>query len=380
LQWHGGEVVSALVKCAMNRRHHCIAAFGITKVQFASKLKHYAETGFIGRYYRLKCIGSLQFFKFVISDSEQHAKAFYSFSFNWILYIMSQKITKAVFPVAGLGTRSLPATKAVAKEMLPVVDKPLIQYAVEEAVAAGIDTMVFVTGRNKNSIPDHFDKSYELEKELEKSGKTELLNMLRNLLPSHVSCVFVRQAEALGLGHAVHCAKPVVGNEPFAVILPDDLIEDGSRGCMKQMVDLYNQHQCSVLGVEPVDPKETHKYGIVEHDLIAQGVGKLKSIVEKPRPEVAPSNIAVVGRYILSGRIFEKIEQTGRGTGGEIQLTDAIAALMKEESVLSYQFEGHRYDCGSKFGFLLANVEYGLLHPEIRGEFAQYLQQRVRSI
>ncbi len=293
---------------------------------------------------------------------------------------MSKRVSKAVFPVAGLGTRSLPATKAVAKEMLPVVDKPLIQYAVEEAVAAGIDTMVFVLGRNKNAIADHFDKSYELEKELEKSGKTELLSMLRNILPSHVTCVFVRQAEALGLGHAVHCAKAVVGDEPFAVILPDDLIEDGQRGCMKQMVDLFAEQQSSILGVERVDPKETHKYGIVEHSEIAPGVGRLKSIVEKPKPEVAPSNIAVVGRYILTGAIFEKIEKTGRGAGGEIQLTDAIAALMHDEPVLSYEFVGNRYDCGSKFGFLLANVEYGLLHQEINQEFANYLKKRVAEI
>lgn len=293
---------------------------------------------------------------------------------------MSKKITKAVFPVAGLGTRSLPATKAVAKEMLPVVDKPLIQYAVEEAIAAGISTMIFVTGRNKDSIPNHFDKSYELEKELEKSGKTELLQMLRDLLPPDVSCVFVRQAEALGLGHAVHCAKPIVGDEPFAVILPDDLIEDGDRGCMKQMVDLYNREQNSILGVERVDPKETHKYGIVEHTETSPGVGRLKSIVEKPKPEVAPSNIAVVGRYILSSAIFKKIETTPRGAGGEIQLTDAIAALMQDEQVLSYEFEGNRYDCGSKFGFLLANVEYGLLHPEIKNEFTKYLKERVGKI
>ena len=293
---------------------------------------------------------------------------------------MSQKITKAVFPVAGLGTRSLPATKAVAKEMLPIVDKPLIQYAVEEAIAAGIETMIFVTGRNKNSIPDHFDKSYELEKELEKSGKTELLKMLRELLPPHVSCAFVRQSEALGLGHAVHCAKPLVGNEPFAVILPDDMVEDGERGCMKQMVDLFNRQQSSILGVERVDPSETHKYGIVEHTEIEARVGRLKSIVEKPKPEVAPSNIAVVGRYILTPGIFHKIETTARGAGGEIQLTDAIAALMQDEQVLSYEFEGNRYDCGSKFGFLLANVEYGLLHPEIKAEFTAYLQQRVGRI
>ncbi|MGR9117307.1 MAG: UTP--glucose-1-phosphate uridylyltransferase GalU [Gammaproteobacteria bacterium] len=293
---------------------------------------------------------------------------------------MSKKVTKAVFPVAGLGTRSLPATKAVAKEMLPVVDKPLIQYAVEEAVAAGIDTMIFIVGRNKESIANHFDKAYELEKELEKSGKTELLKMLRELLPAHVSCVFIRQAEALGLGHAVYCAKPAVGDEPFAVILPDDLIEDGQRGCMKQMVDLFNQEQSSILGVERVDPKETHKYGIVEHDEKVPQVGILRSIVEKPKPEVAPSNVAVVGRYILTPAIFEKIETTGRGAGGEIQLTDAIAALMNDEQVLSYEFEGNRYDCGSKFGFLLANVEYGLLHPEIKAEFTDYLKQRVNKL
>ncbi|MGD0959789.1 MAG: UTP--glucose-1-phosphate uridylyltransferase GalU [Methylomonas sp.] len=293
---------------------------------------------------------------------------------------MSLKITKAVFPVAGLGTRSLPATKAVAKEMLPVVDKPLIQYAVEEAIAAGVETMIFVTGRNKNSIPDHFDKSYELEKELEKSGKTELLKMLRDLLPAHVSCAFVRQAEALGLGHAVHCAKHLVGDEPFAVLLPDDLIEDGNRGGLKQMVDLFAAEQCSILGVEPVNPLETHKYGIVEHTVTAPRVGRLSSIVEKPKPEVAPSNIAVVGRYILTPAIFSKIETTGRGAGGEIQLTDAIAALMQDEKILSYEFEGRRYDCGSKFGFLQANVEYGLLHPEIKAEFAQYLKLRVAKI
>lgn len=293
---------------------------------------------------------------------------------------MSKKVTKAVFPVAGLGTRSLPATKAVAKEMLPIVDKPLIQYGVEEAIAAGIDTLIFVIGRNKESIANHFDKSYELEKELEKSGKTELLKMLRELLPPHVSCVFVRQAEALGLGHAVHCAKPVVGDEPFAVILPDDLIEDGERGCMKQMVDLFDQQQCSILGVERVDPQETHKYGIVEYTEKAPRVGVLQSIVEKPKPEVAPSNVGVVGRYVLTPAIFEKIETTERGAGGEIQLTDAIAALMKEQEVLSYEFEGNRYDCGSKFGFLLANVEYGLLHREINAEFADYLKQRVGNI
>jgi UTP--glucose-1-phosphate uridylyltransferase len=293
---------------------------------------------------------------------------------------MSLKIKKAVFPVAGLGTRSLPATKAVAKEMLPVVDKPLIQYAVEEAIAAGVETMIFVTGRNKNSITDHFDKSYELETELEKSGKIELLNSIRRILPSHVSCCAIRQPQALGLGHAVHCAKPLVGNEPFAVILPDDMVEDGNRGCLKQMVDLFEQQQSSILGVERVNPNDTHKYGIVQQTEIAPRLGRIETIVEKPKPEVAPSNIAVVGRYILTPAIFEKIETTGRGAGGEIQLTDAIAALMREETVLAYEFEGNRYDCGSKFGFLLANVEYGILHPEIKAEFIAYLRDRISKI
>lgn len=288
---------------------------------------------------------------------------------------MSKKITKAVFPVAGLGTRFLPATKASPKEMLPIVDKPLIQYAVEEAVAAGIDTMIFITGRNKRSIPDHFDKSYELEKELEQGGKTEMLALIRGILPPNVSCVFIRQPEALGLGHAVLCAKPVINNEPFAVILADDLIEDADRGCMAQMTALFERKQSSILGVERVDPAETKKYGIVESDEIENRVGRLKSIVEKPSPENAPSNLGVVGRYILTPAIFEQIEQTGRGAGDEIQLTDAIANLMKDETVLSYEFEGRRYDCGSKLGYLIATVEHGLLHEELKDDFLAYLKE-----
>ena len=287
---------------------------------------------------------------------------------------MNKKITKAVFPVAGLGTRFLPATKASPKEMLPIVDKPLIQYAVEEAIAAGIETMIFITGRNKRAIPDHFDKSYELEKELEQSGKTETLEMIRNILPPNVSCVFIRQPEALGLGHAVHCAKPVVNDEPFAVILADDLIEDSTRGCMAQMTELFKREQRSILGVERVDPSETHKYGIVETKEMELRVGRLQSIVEKPAPENAPSNLAVVGRYILTPAIFEKIEQTGRGAGGEIQLTDAIADLMNDEPVLSYEFEGNRYDCGSKLGYLIATVEHALLHKDLKGDFQAYLK------
>lgn len=293
---------------------------------------------------------------------------------------MNQKITKAVFPVAGLGTRFLPATKTTAKEMLPIVDKPLVQYAVEEAIAAGIDTMIFVTGRTKNAIMDHFDKAYELEKELEARNKTEILQSLQGILPAHVSCVFIRQSEALGLGHAVHCAKPVIGGEPFAVILPDDLIEDGTRGCMAQMVELYNEKQTSILGVERVHPSETGSYGIVKTGEASGTSSPIELIVEKPRPEDAPSNLAVVGRYILTPRIFEKLETTGRGAGGEIQLTDGIAALMADEQVLAYEFEGKRYDCGSKLGFLIATVEYGLLHPELKEGFLDYLKDLARNL
>ncbi len=288
---------------------------------------------------------------------------------------MNKKVTKVVFPVAGLGTRFLPATKAVPKEMLPIVDKPLMQYAVEEAVAAGIDTLVFITGRSKNSIMDHYDKAYEMEKELEARNKTEILNLLRSIVPSHVSCTFIRQPEALGLGHAVYCALPVVGNEPFAVILPDDLIEDGERGCIKQMVELYAQTQSSILGVERVDPSETDKYGIVRTGESQGKYARVEHIVEKPKPDVAPSNLAVVGRYILNPAIFDKIKNTGRGAGGEIQLTDAIADLMKDEQVLAYEFEGKRYDCGAKLGFLVANVEYGLLHKELKNDFKAYLKE-----
>ncbi|MGZ8192082.1 MAG: UTP--glucose-1-phosphate uridylyltransferase GalU [Methylobacter sp.] len=287
---------------------------------------------------------------------------------------MKKKITKAVFPVAGLGTRFLPATKASPKEMLPIVDKPLIQYAVEEAVAAGIDTMVFITGRSKRAIPDHFDKAYELEKELEAKGKVETLNLIRNILPSHVSCVFIRQSEALGLGHAVYCARPVIGDEPFAVILADDLIKDADRGCMAQMVKLYEQTHTSILGVERIDPSETDKYGIVRTAEFSGSSGAVELIVEKPKPEVAPSNLAVVGRYILTPAIFDKIKKTGRGAGGEIQLTDAIADLLADEQVLAYEFEGKRYDCGTKLGFLIATVEHGLVHQELKDAFLAYLK------
>lgn len=292
---------------------------------------------------------------------------------------MSKIITKAVFPVAGLGTRFLPATKASPKEMLPIVDKPLIQYAVEEAVAAGIDTMIFITGRSKNAITDHFDKAYELEKELEAKNKTETLKLIRDIVPPHVSCIFIRQAEALGLGHAVYCARPVVGNEPFAVILADDLIEDEGRGCIAQMVKLYEQKHCSILGVERVNPSETSNYGIVKTAESSEKSACVEMIVEKPKPENAPSNLAVVGRYILTPAIFDKIKNTARGAGGEIQLTDAIADLLNDEQVLAYEFEGKRYDCGSKLGFLIATVEHGLLHKELKADFLAYLKQLTKK-
>lgn len=288
-----------------------------------------------------------------------------------------KKVRKAVFPVAGLGTRFLPATKASPKEMLPIVDKPLIQYAVEEAVEAGVDTMIFITGRSKNAIVDHFDKAYELENELIIRGKTETLQMIRQMMPPHVSFIFIRQAEALGLGHAVHCAKRAVGDEPFAVILADDFIRNNDNGCLKQMVAQYHKNQCSILGVERIDPNETNKYGIVKTKEMSPNLGQVDLIVEKPAPDRAPSNLAVVGRYILTPSIFEKIEETGKGAGGEIQLTDAIASLMLEQNVFAYEFEGKRYDCGSKLGYLQATVEEGLIHPELNEDFLAYLKNLV---
>ncbi|AUH49661.1 UTP--glucose-1-phosphate uridylyltransferase [Chromobacterium sp. ATCC 53434] len=285
-----------------------------------------------------------------------------------------KKITKAVFPVAGLGTRFLPATKASPKEMLPIVDKPLIQYAVEEAIAAGMTELIFITGRNKRSIEDHFDKAYELETELEYKNKQKLLQLVQEIIPPGVSCIYIRQTEALGLGHAVLCARPVVGDEPFAVILADDLIE-GAPGAMEQMVKLFDETHTSVLGVETVAPEETGSYGIVKTAGDAQGHQRVEHIVEKPRPEEAPSNLAVVGRYILTPRIFDKLVNTAAGAGGEIQLTDGIAALMKSEAVLALPFNGTRYDCGSKLGYLKATVNYGLKHHEVADEFAAFLRE-----
>ncbi len=286
-----------------------------------------------------------------------------------------KKITKAVFPVAGLGTRFLPATKASPKEMMPVVDKPLIQFAVEEAAAAGITDMIFVTGRTKRSIEDHFDKAYELESELELRGKNETLDFVRSLLPKNMNCIYIRQSEALGLGHAVLCAKPVVGDEPFAVLLADDLL-DGSTPVMKQMVDTYDEYQCSVLGVQEVPRADTRSYGIVASRPLAERIEQVNAMVEKPKPEEAPSTLAVVGRYILTPRIFHFLETVKPGSGGEIQLTDGIAALLAEQQVLAYRYDGVRYDCGSKIGYLQAMVEFGLRHPEVGAEFANYLAKR----
>ena len=284
-----------------------------------------------------------------------------------------KKIRKAVFPVAGLGTRFLPATKASPKEMLPIVDKPLIQYAVEEAIEAGIEQLIFVTGRNKRSIPDHFDKAYELEAELERKGKDKLLQLVKDIVPPHVSCIYLRQSEALGLGHAVLCAKPVVGEEPFSVILADDLIDNSNNGCVKQMVNSYSSHESSILAVQQVDKDETDKYGIVSLNDNTAKEGFISGIVEKPAPAKAPSTLAVVGRYILNPRIFHFLERTQKGAGGEIQLTDAIADLLADEKVFAYPFDGIRYDCGSKLGYLQANVELGMKHPEIGDEFKQYI-------
>lgn len=288
-------------------------------------------------------------------------------------------IRKAVFPVAGLGTRFLPATKANPKEMLPIVDKPLIQFAAEEAVAAGIDVLIFIIGRNKSSIPDHFDKAFELEANLEAGGKQEMLDIVRNILPSHIDCVYIRQAEALGLGHAVLCAQSVVGDEPFAVLLADDLIDAGERTCLSQMVDVYSHHHCSVLGTEQVPHETVNRYGIIDSSPTAERLSRVNAIVEKPAIDKAPSNLAVVGRYILTPRIFKLLEQTERGAGNEIQLTDGIAKLLKEETVLGYEFEGKRFDCGSKSGYLKATVEFALQHPDLRQEFETYLHDLVRK-
>ena len=283
-----------------------------------------------------------------------------------------KKITKAVFPVAGMGSRFLPATKVSPKEMMPIVDKPLIQYAVEEAVAAGITDMIFITGRNKRAIEDHFDKAYELEAELAMRGKDELLRLIREVTPPHINCIYIRQTEPLGLGHAVLCAKPVVQDESFAVLLADDFI-DGEPPVIKQMVEVFQQHQCSILGVQNVRRDQTRQYGIVSSVPLSASLEQVNGIVEKPEPEDAPTTLGVVGRYILTPRIFHHLEKVQAGAGGEIQLTDGIAALMQEEKMLAYRFNGIRYDCGSKLGYLKATVALGLKHPEVSEEFALYL-------
>ena len=284
-----------------------------------------------------------------------------------------KKITKAVFPVAGMGSRFLPVTKASPKEMMAVVDKPLIQYAVEEAVAAGITDMVFITGRNKRAIEDHFDKAYELEAELELRGKKELLRIVRDVIPSHINCIYIRQSEALGLGHAVLCAKPVLQDEPFAVLLADDLC-DGPKPIVKQMVNVFAEHQCSILGVQNVPREQTNQYGIVSSTPHSEDLEWVNGIVEKPKPELAPTTLAVIGRYILTPAIFDHLQNVKPGAGGEIQLTDAIAMLMQHEKMLAYRFKGTRYDCGSKLGYLKATVDFGLKHPETHDAFAAYLQ------
>ncbi len=293
---------------------------------------------------------------------------------------MTQRVKVAVFPVAGRGTRFLPVTKASPKEMLPIVDKPLIQYAVDEALSAGADTLIFITGSSKRAIEDHFDSNPELEAVLQAQGKQDLLDTLRGILPSWASCVYIRQPAPLGLGHAVLCAQPVVGDAPFMVHLADDLI-DAKVPCLKQMVDVFDQHQVSVLGVQNVPKQDTDRYGIVSLERsVAPRIGKMSHIVEKPKPDKAASTLAVVGRYLLTSAIFEDLSKIGKGAGGEIQLTDGIARLMQRQPVYSYEFEGKRYDCGSKLGYLQATVEYGLKHPNLGPEFAHYLRTLVPKL
>ena len=280
--------------------------------------------------------------------------------------------------MAGLGTRFLPATKASPKEMLPVVDKPIIQYAAEEAIAAGITELIFVTGRTKRAIEDHFDRSVELEAELTARGKTGWLDTLRNMVPDGVSCIYIRQPEPRGLGHAVLCARPAVGDEPFAVLLPDDLIDDGGRGCLAQMVSAFNETRCSLVAVETVPRDQTGQYGIVSVADNDARAPRMEGIMEKPAPSEAPSDLAVVGRYLLTPGIFGALEATGTGAGGEIQLTDAIARLLASETVRAFRFEGRRYDCGSKLGFLEATLAYASKHPDIGEQFKKLLAERER--
>ncbi|MGH8074508.1 MAG: UTP--glucose-1-phosphate uridylyltransferase GalU [Lysobacter sp.] len=293
---------------------------------------------------------------------------------------MSPRIRKAVFPVAGLGTRFLPATKTVPKEMLPIIDRPLIQYAVDEAIEAGCDTLVFVTNRYKHAVADYFDKAYELEQKLERAGKQEQLELVRNVLPKGVRAVFVTQAEALGLGHAVLCAKPVIGDEPFAVILPDDLIWNRGDGALKQMADAAEATGASMIAVQDVPREATGSYGIVATESFDKRQGRISAIVEKPRPEDAPSTLAVVGRYVLNPRIFHWLETTAPGAGGEIQLTDAIAALLKEESVNAFRFQGTRFDCGTHLGLIEATIRYALDHEKLSDAAQRLMQDALKEL
>lgn len=287
-----------------------------------------------------------------------------------------RRVTKAIFPVAGLGTRFLPATKANPKEMLPIVDKPLIQYAVEEAVAAGITELIFVTNSSKRAIEDHFDSNFELETTLKERGKNELLHIVKSILPEGVHCAYIRQKSPQGLGHAVLCARQLIMQEPFAVLLADDLIDGGDRYCLQQMIELYDEHQASIVAVEEINIHESKKYGVVKIKNVHK-LAQLEGIVEKPSPNDAPSNLGVVGRYVLSPAIFDSLQQTNKGSGGEIQLTDAIAKLLAKENVYAYQFDGVRYDCGSKLGYLKATLAYALKHPELAHEFKHTLQSFV---
>ena len=288
---------------------------------------------------------------------------------------MPMPLRKAVFPVAGFGSRFLPATKASPKEMLPIVDKPLIQYAVEEAAAAGITDMIFITGRHKRAIEDHFDKAYEIESDLEAKGKRDLLEVVQGVLPPGCRCIYTRQPEPLGLGHAVLCAQPVVGNEPFAILLADDLI-DAQPTVTAQMTRHFAAEGCSILGVMEVPRAQTASYGIVSTERPGAGLSPIRAMVEKPKPDQAPSTLAVVGRYVLTPRIFDMLAAVQPGSGGEIQLTDGIAALLHDERVMAYRFAGRRFDCGSKLGYLQATVELGLKHPEVGAAFARYLEGR----
>lgn len=285
------------------------------------------------------------------------------------------KVKKAIFPVAGLGTRFLPATKANPKEMLPIVDKPLIQYAVEDAIAAGITELIFVTSSSKRAIEDHFDSNFELELNLFEKGKQELLELVRGILPEGVSCAYIRQKSPRGLGHAVLCAKQIVSNEPFAVLLADDLIDGGAKSCMQQMVEIYERTHANVIAVEKVKNDEIHKYGVVDVATTKESVASVRGIIEKPTPTEAPSNLGVVGRYILTPAIFDFLENTKAGSGGEIQLTDAIAKLLAIEPVKAFQFHGKRYDCGTKIGYLQATIAYALKHPELASDFEQLLRE-----